>query len=898
MADVRALVAGAAEPRWAEAALDRLHGAGGVHGADAADIPHGIDAAVLPAVVAVTGTARWAADALATDPDAIDALTDLGHAVEVAEAVDGPDLVRRYRRELLRVAGRDLLGHDDVPATTAALSDAAVAAIAGSLRLAGLTGLDSEGGGQGGVAVVGMGKLGGRELNFASDVDLLLVADDPDAVEAPIRHALELLRSCVRVDLALRPEGRDGALVRTVASYVAHWDRWAEPWERQALSKAAVVAGDPTVGAAWMAAAERVVWDRAFAADDIRSVRALKDRSDAEVARRGAGRRDVKRGLGGIRDIEFAAQLLALVHGRDDPTLRTRSTLATLAELAAGGYVADDDALALADAYVALRRVEHHLQLVDLRPAHVLPADPVALERLARGLGDRPTGEQSGGEALTERLRAHRTVARAVHERLWFRPLLGAFAGRERALAAFGFADADRTHEGIAELTRGLTRSSRLMRQLLPLVLDWLSRSPDPDLGLLGLRRLADGPQRAAALTDAFRDSPEVARRLCAILGTSALLGELLVRYPDAVPTLGDERELRPRTDAELATAVRDAVAWRSTVEERRAATKRLTDREGLRIGGADVLGAASTREVGTALTALAAAAVQAAVDAVDTATTEAGAEHRLAVVALGRFGGGELSYPSDLDLVFACAPGHQAEAERAALAVLRFLGDGPNHLYDVDPDLRPEGRDGPLVRTVAAWAAYVERWAQPWERLAWVKARPVAGDPEVGAELVDGVLAPWVWDRPVTEEERREMRRIKVRVEEERIRPGDDRDFHLKLGRGGLADIEFCVQLLQLTHGVRATGTGDALSGLRRVGALDADEHAALADAHGFLEAVRNRLFLVTGEPGDALPARPERLAHLASSLGTAPVALRDRHRQVTRRARRVVERRFYDQP
>lgn len=840
-----------AEPRWVDAALDRL-------GA--------VDEAALPAVLAVTGAARWAADALATDPDAVPALGTLEQPVDVAGATDGADLVRRYRRELLRIAARDLLLVDDLPATAAALSDAAVAAVAASLRLAGLDGAP--------VAVVGMGKLGGHELNVASDVDLVLVAGDPPSVEPAVRHALALLRSCVRVDLALRPEGRDGALLRTVAGYTAHWERWAEAWERQALSKATVVAGDPELGRAWTEAAQAAVWERPFTAADIRAVRTLKERADAGTARRPDGGRDVKRGLGGIRDIEFAVQLLALVHGGEDPTLRVRSTLALLEQLADGGYVAAADARALAEAYVALRRAEHHLQLVDLRPVHVLPDDPLALDRLARSLGDRH------GEVLVDRLRDHRTVARAVHERLWFRPLLGAFAGRERALAAFGFANAVRTREGVAELTRGLTRTSRLMRQLLPLVLDWLSRTPDPDLGLLALRRLADGTARAGALADAFRDSPEVARRLCAVVGTSALLGDLLTRHPEAVPTLGDDRLLRPRSREELADAVRDAVSWRTTTEERRAATKRLTDGEGLRIGAADVLGLASTREVGDALTALAEAAVRAAVESV-------GADG-LTVIALGRFGGGELSYPSDLDLVFV------GDDEAAALAVLRFLGGGPAHLYDVDVDLRPEGRDGPLVRTAESWAAYVERWAEPWERLAWVKARLVTGEPTV----LDEVITPWVWDRPVTDEERRAMRRIKVRVEQERVRPGDDRDFHLKLGRGGLADIELCVQLLQLVSGVRATGTGDALAGLRRAGVLSDAEHAALADAHGFLEAVRNRLFLVTGEPGDALPARPDRLARLASSLGTSPGALRERHRKVTRRARRVVEARFFDAP
>lgn len=865
------LVLAAADPELAAAAVAR------------ADVAGLTAAGALPAAIALFGVARWAPDALAVDPGAPAALGALAVPVDVAGADDEADLVRRHRRELLRLGARDLLDLDDLGATTAGLSAAAAGAIAAALRLGGAI----DGGPA--VAVVGMGKLGGGELNFSSDVDLLLVADEPAAAEVPLRRAMEVLRRCVRVDLALRPEGRDGALVRTVAGYEAHWERWAAPWERQALLKAAVVAGDAELGGRWAEAAGRAVWDRPFAADDIRSVRALKERAEAQVARRTSGRRDVKRGLGGIRDVEFAVQLLCLVHGGGDPTLRRRGTLPALAELAAGGYVADDDAAALTDAYRALRRVEHRLQLVDLHPAHVLPDDARALDVLARSLGHRPSPERSAGAALAAELRGHRTVARAVHERLWFRPLLGAFAGRDRALAAFGFADADRTREGIGELTRGLTRSSRLMQQLLPLVLEWLSLAPAPDLGLLGLRRMADGPARAGALADAFRESPEVARRLCVVLGTSELLAEHLVRNPDLVALLDDDEGLRPRTAAELEAAVHEAVAWRSTTEERRSSLKRLTDREGLRIGAADVLATLSTREVGTALTALATSALVAALGTGD-------AHHRLGVVALGRFGGGELSYPSDLDLVFVCRPGEQEEAERDALALLRFLGDGPAHVYDVDADLRPEGRGGPLVRTTDGWASYVERWAQPWERLAWVKARPVAGALELGAELVEGILAPWVWDRPVTDAERTELRRVKVRVEEERVRPGDDRDFHLKLGRGGLVDIEFCTQLLQLTSGVRATGTGAALNGLRRAGALDADEHAALADAHGFLEAVRNRLFLVTHEPGDALPARPERLAHLAASLGTNATDLRERHRRLTRRARRVVEHRFFD--
>jgi glutamate-ammonia-ligase adenylyltransferase len=828
---------------------------------------------------------RWAVDLLAADRDAAGVLADLDTAVDVAGALDGDDLAARYRREILRIAGRDLGGLDDLTATTKALSEAAAGAWEAALRLVGPMG--------GPVAVVGMGKFGATELNYASDVDVVLAAVDPIAAERGLRSAVELVRRCIRVDLDLRPEGRDGALVRTVAGYANHWERWSEPWERQALLKARPIAGDPEVGAAWADAARDALWERPFAADDIRAVRAIKARSEAEVARRGNEERDVKRGLGGIRDVEFAVQLLQLVHGGDDETLREPRTLAALRELAAGGYVADADALGLAAAYTELRRVEHRLQLVDLRPAHVLPRDARALERLARSLGDRSAPDRSAAEAMLERLRHQRAVARDVHERLWFRPLLGAFAGRERALAAFGFADAERTEEAVAELTRGLTRTSRLMQQLLPLLLEWLSLSPDPDLGLLGLRRLASGPGRATALAEAFRDSPEGARRLCAVLGTSEQLGDLLVRNPDMVGFLADDRALAPRSAAELAGLADAAAAWRVDTEDRRLALKRFSDREGLRIAAGDVLGLVDTATVGTALTDLASAALRSAVDAV-------AREVDLAVVALGRFGGGELSYPSDLDLVFVAGGDRAsvAEAERAVVRMFRFLGGGTPKLYDVDPDLRPEGRDGPLVRSLEAWSTYVSRWAEPWERLAWVKARPVAGDPGLGAALVEDVLAPFVWERPVTDAERLALRRVKVRVEAERIRPGDDRDFHLKLGPGGLTDVEFCTQLLQLEHGVRATGTATALELLAAAGVLDGDEHAALGQAHAFLEEVRNRLFLVTGDAGDALPARPDHLARLAASLGTTPRALRETHRRVTRRARRVVERRFFGRP
>jgi glutamate-ammonia-ligase adenylyltransferase len=247
----------------------------------------------------------------------------------------------------------------------------------------------------------------------------------------------------------------------------------------------------------------------------------MKVRSESDVARRGLTERELKLGPGGIRDIEFAVQLLQLVHGGADPELRVQTTLAALDELGDAGYVGRHDVEQLSAAYRFLRTVEHRLQLDDEQQIHALPTDEIELDRLARVLGYPGTTTASATERFMDELRHHQSVARAIHERLWFRPLLEDFArGDDRVLteevaatrlAAFGFTDVERTRQAVRELTRGLTRASRLMQQMLPLLLDWLSSSPDPDLGLLGLRNLASGPQRSMELASAFRESPEVA---------------------------------------------------------------------------------------------------------------------------------------------------------------------------------------------------------------------------------------------------------------------------------------------------------------------------------------------------------------------------------------------------
>ena len=532
----------------------------------------------------------------------------------------------------------------------------------------------------------------------------------------------------------------------------------------------------------------------------------------------------MKRGRGGIRDIEFAVQLLQLVHGRLDPDLRSPTTLIALGELGAAGYVDEDDAGQLADAYRFLRRLEHRLQLRDGAPVYAMPASDAERMRLGRTLGFRDTAEGGALEQLDTALARHQGTVRAIHERLYFRPLLEAFAAGdeellhrpgavEARLSAFGFSDGLRTRAAVRELTRGLSRSSRLMQQILPLLLGWLSESPDPDLGLLNVRNLLADTGRSAELSRTFRESPDTARRLCHLVGTTRLASDVLQRNPDLVARLPDPARLVTRDRAALVESATVALGWRDELDERQRALRRWKDRHLLGVIGRDVLHGGSVADVGAGVTAIAEASLEGALGAFASTLP-------FAVIALGRFGGAELSYASDLDVVFVyegATPTDFEEATRLAMGVRRFVA-GPTpaeRIWSVDLDLRPEGKQGPVARSVAGYATYFQRWAHVWERQAMLRARPVAGDRDVARRFM-ALLEEFVWQPGVSDDDVRQIRRTKARIERERIPPREDPAFHLKLGRGSLSDVEWTVQLLQLApgdpfpvHGRRHRGAG-----------------------------------------------------------------------------------------
>jgi glutamate-ammonia-ligase adenylyltransferase len=884
-----------------------------------------------------------------------EALAVVGRQADPAAAWDG---LRRFkRRELVRIAVRDLTAQARPPQAGRAPQDvvagvgAELAALAEACVEAGLVVAAREVADAGLVrlAVLGMGKLGGAELNYVSDIDVLFChepvagADAAAAAGAAVRVVRGLLAglgavspegTCFRVDANLRPEGRNGPLSRTLGSYVAYWERWAEPWEFQALIKVRPVAGDRALGARFCRAAAARTWPARLDPATVAAIRRMKARVETSAQARADGDRQVKLGPGGLRDIEFAVQLLQLVHGRHDPGLRSGSTLVALARLTAAGLVGRADAARLADAYRFLRVVEHRLQLAQERRTHTIPAAAQERRWLARTLGYRDGPDGTALDRFEADRRRHAIAVRSLHEKLFYRPLLEVFGAvpagldPERAaerLAALGFANPDRAMAHLRALTSGLSRRATVLRAMLPVMLSWLAEAPDPDGGLAALRVVVDALGDQAALLGMLRDNPAAAELLCAVLGTSRLLGDLLARHPELVGAMNDERGLPPgRSRGELVAEALAVVGRQADPAAAWDGLRRFKRRELVRIAVRDLTAQARPPQAGRApqdvvagvgaeLAALAEACVEAGLVVAAREVADAGLV-RLAVLGMGKLGGAELNYVSDIDVLFCHEPVAGADAAAAAGAAVRVVrgllaGLGAvspeGTCFRVDANLRPEGRNGPLSRTLGSYVAYWERWAEPWEFQALIKVRPVAGDRALGARFCRAAAAR-TWPARLDPATVAAIRRMKARVESERLPAGTDPRLHLKLGPGGLADVEWTTQLLQLRFGgehpsVRVPGTLPALAALAEVGALDPREAGWLADAYRFCLRVRNAAHLVAGRPVESLPTDPVALERLARAVGEpAPGRQRllDTYRRVTRRARRVVTARFWDDP
>jgi glutamate-ammonia-ligase adenylyltransferase len=977
-----AAVAAAADPDLALAGLARLFGAAG-GGQDALRAALRAEQDFRDRLTAVLGVSAGLADHLARHPEDAEILRGaadrqgaaalraglLGavgadpddHEAPVAAGVTGFEpaaaLAAAYRRALLHLAARDLTGAATVDVVGEELADIAAAVLEAALAVAraelpaGATPCR--------LAVVAMGKCGGRELNYASDVDVIFVAepvkdeDETAALATASRLAAGLIGVCARsspegsifpVDPNLRPEGRAGPLVRTLTSHLAYYERWAKTWEFQALLKARPVAGDMALGQAYADTLGPLVWQAARRDHFVEDVQAMRRRVEQSLPARQAGR-ELKLGPGGLRDIEFAVQLLQLVHGRTDESLRSPATLPALAALAAGGYVGRADADELGAAYRFLRRTEHLLQLNRLSRTHTLPEDPAVLRRLGRAMRatDGPneewlqpsvTGIRSDPAAeFDEEWRRHARQVRRLHEKLFYRPLLDAVArlpseaarltpAEARArLEALGYLDPAGALRHIDALTSGVSRRAAIQRTLLPVLLGWFADAAEPDAGLLAFRQVSEELGSSPWYLRLLRDETKAAERMARVLASSRYAAGLLLRAPEAVAIFGNDAELNARSLTGLRAEMMAAThRYEDDAEAAVTAVRSVRRRELLRISAADVLdvtglageGLAAT---GEALTTVTRASIEAALSV---ALRKVGAElghplpTRLAVIAMGRFGGHECGYGSDADVLFVHDPlpgrpeREASDAAHAVAAELRrlLMLPVPDPALVVDADLRPEGRQGPLVRTLAAYRAYYRRWSAPWEAQALLRADPVAGDADLGARFAR-MIAEFRYPLDgISVTALREIRRIKARMEAERIPRGADRALHVKLGPGGLSDVEWTVQLLQLQYAhalpaLRTTRTAAAMAAAVEGGLLAVGDAVELTAAWQLAARIRNAIVLVGGRPGDTLPARHTELTAVARLLGYPPgdaaQALEQDYRRAARRARAVMEPLFY---
>jgi glutamate-ammonia-ligase adenylyltransferase len=881
--------------------------------------------------------------AAAVGADAVRPVTGTAGARAKRTGVDAIAALRAaYRHELVAIAGRDLPGDLELREVTEELADLAGHTLQAALAVAAAgLGADAE---PCRIAIVAMGKAGGRELNYVSDVDVVFVAetgeaegdegDDERALATATTLAAETMRICHavawEVDAALRPEGKDGPLVRTLASHEAYYKRWASTWEFQALLKARPVAGDLDLGASYQRFTAPLVWAAAERPDFVHDVQGMRRRVVAHLPA-AVAEREIKLGRGGLRDVEFAVQLLQLVHGRGDETLRVAATLPALDALRDGGYVGRDDAVSLIDAYEFLRATEHRLQLRRLRRTHLVPEEPPALSWLGRAMGYRPDARGDSRAVWEAEWALHAREVRRLHEKLFYRPLLEAVARvpaeglrltpaeAGRRLAALGFADPAAALRHIESLTAGLSRRAAVQKALLPVLLSDFADAPDPDHGLLAYRKVSDELGTTPWYLRLLRDEGAVASRLAYVLGTSRYVGRMLGRAPEALQMLAADAELVSRAPAEVVAAMAESAARQGDPSGAVAVIRGIRRQELLRTAFADLLGRLEVSDVCQAISAITQAtldvALRVAIKAVAADLHVAELPIRFAVIAMGRLGGAESSYGSDADVMFVFEPSASDPSDEQAARVaqevagrLRALLNSPSSNdppLGVDADLRPEGRNGPLARSLASYASYYARWSSAWEAQALLRARFAAGDADLGARfiaMIDPVRYPV---GGVSAAGLVEIRRLKARVDSERLPRGADAATHTKLGRGGLADIEWTVQLLQLAHGhevpgLRTTRTLDALRAAAAAGLFTEHQAAALVASWRLATHVRNALMLVRDKAEDQVPHQGVALIALGRAMGYQPGfdpgQVVDDYRRTARRARRVVEEVFYD--
>jgi glutamate-ammonia-ligase adenylyltransferase len=926
---------------------------------------------LLPGIGALLGGSEFIPEQMARRPELFERLFLRGGVLggtspgdlarETAAAADGcaseEELKRELRRikhrEIARIAARDLSGVAPLPEVTEGLSALASAALEGAVRFAGRS-LSARHGVPAAelpdgtrhpcrFVVMGMGKLGAYELNFSSDIDLVFLYETDqggtEGGEHPVTLHQYFTRLCeavtrivaevtedgfvFRVDLRLRPEGTRGELVNSLRSAEIYYESWGQTWERAALIKARPVAGDLSLGEDFLRIVAPFVYRRYLDFASIEEIKGLKDRINLAAATRSPRNgRDLKLGLGGIREIEFFAQAHQLIYGGKEPSLRLRGTVETLSALARLGIVQEEERLRLSEAYDFLRRLEHRIQAHRERQTHALPQKEEDLSRLARAMGF------GGPEELLSGLDRHAETVHGIYDRLFgggrrepseipadvqalFLPGRPPSDTAER-LGRLGFRGLETARRNLDILRDGPAhvrlpqRARHYLDRIAPEILHRASRAPDPDMALSHAERFLSAIGARTMFYALLYEKPKVVDGLIRLFGSSRFLSGYLLRHPELLDTfLRDDRSTLVKSKAELRAELGEELAACADFEQELDVLRHFKNLETLRIGVHDMAGYLSLEEGMFQLSALAEVLLSHAVFLarrevrrrfgvpLDTAT---GKEASFCVLGMGKLGSEELTYHSDLDIIFLYSgPGetlpeggdarkianHEFFA-KVAQRMISILTTATREgiVYRLDTRLRPSGNAGPLVSSMEAFERYHEGAAQLWERQALLKCRFVAGDRDFGRNVEECVKA-FIFDRPLPPGAAEEIHRLRTRMELELGREREDR-LNLKVGRGGVVDVEFAVQYLQLLHGgarpaVRARGTLKALYELQRAGIVTLPQYQALDEGYRFLRSLDVRL----------------RLSHDASIDRFDPNVLEpellERYRKETERIRKV---------
>lgn len=872
-------------------------------------------------------------------------LSHLGGVVSASKSFDEfcRGLRRHKQREYLRIGARDLSPSVTVEETVRELTALADASLEAAYRFCRtevekdygcvrLPGTEKENG----FVILGMGKLGGEELNFSSDIDLIYLYEEDEGESAggfkgkiAARGFFTSLAERItramgdvseegfvfRTDLRLRPLGANGPLVQSVASAEIYYESWGQCWERAALIKARPVAGELELGASFLKAIEPFIYRRYLDYTTVEELRHMKMRIENELLDSQGKERNIKLGYGGIREIEFFTQALQLVNGGYEPSIRGRSTLPALAQLAQHNFISAQEKNKLIEAYRFLRQVEHKVQMVQEAHAHSIPDGDDEETALARRLGYTRKGKQSEREGFWQDHRVHTTTVRSIFDRLFYgaqKEIAGEGASEfgtiwndldqqeviVKELEKAGFRDPIKAYENLLEVRDGETyappspRRLKLMRTLGPALITEIANSAAPDQALLNLSKFSHRIGGRTGFLTLLAENPETMRLLITLFADSQFLTDLFLNRPELIDTLIRVDLTRvEKTKDEMLAELRAALDEQGDLEAKLNALRRYKTEEFIRIGLHDLGGAIELEPALNQLSDLADACLESALElTLEELQEKFGAipKGRFAILGMGKMGGRELDYNSDLDLVFIYDATEDAQSRggsqrqlaaheyyvRVGQKLITYLSAPTEEgvAYKIDMQLRPSGKSGPLVCSLDAFREYHKTSSLLWERQALIKARFVAGDPALGKEI-EKVATSFAYGQGLDREGIGEIHHLRMRMEKE-LAGEDGTRFNLKKGRGGLVDIEFLTQMLQLARGLdhpelRRRETSAALKALHDTKILKGGEYELLSDGYLFLRQLDHRLRLQRDQSIEAFEAEPSRLNGIAQALG-----------------------------